>query len=319
MFKSIGVAIVAFAAIVALFRVALPPPRSQLTPKLDRFRQSADHYTTVFVGASVVYRHIDPMLFDTELRRAAIPSRSFNLGAPAMTFGEAEYWVRKVLSWHPARLKYLIIDATLVQLEATENLLSARFIAWHDLPATRLSIATTLASSHPLATRSKFVVGDVRALLYNATAVGAVSQTWTETEDYLVGNEGFAPLGLLGSPQELERQARLRTHLNRYLRRVNELRTSEPDYPDEDRRMLSLIVDECRSHGVTPIVISAPVLWNSRIDVNAPVFDFRDPDRYPELYDLAFRFDEEHLNAQGAQLYTSLVAKRFIEWANAVR
>ena len=55
------------------------------------------------------------------------------------------------------------------------------------------------------------------------------------------------------------------------------------------------------------------LVWAAENDVVSTLLRFDDPERYPELYDPALRFDRHHLSKEGARLYTAEVARRILE------
>ena len=49
---------------------------------------------------------------------------------------------------------------------------------------------------------------------------------------------------------------------------------------------------------------------------DVPILDLGRPDLYPQLYDRSLWLDSYHLNAQGAQLFSRLLAQQLIAWAH---
>ena len=47
------------------------------------------------------------------------------------------------------------------------------------------------------------------------------------------------------------------------------------------------------------------------------VVDLCSPVKFPELYELRYRVDSSHLNPDGAQVFTRILAERFLEFATA--
>ncbi len=45
-----------------------------------------------------------------------------------------------------------------------------------------------------------------------------------------------------------------------------------------------------------------------------PLLSFNDPDACAELYDPDLRYDMQHLNEKGAQLFTGRLAQELIKW-----
>lgn len=85
------------------------------------------------------------------------------------------------------------------------------------------------------------------------------------------------------------------------------------------RRRLALLEE----HGLAPLhvvlatdeVEDQPYLLAREADLE--LWAFCDPERYPELYAPEHRFDDDHLDHEGAQLLTRLLARRFADMLDA--
>jgi hypothetical protein len=81
---------------------------------------------------------------------------------------------------------------------------------------------------------------------------------------------------------------------------------------------LAELISEIRAAGAQPIFVICPGL-NPRANFSAapgnlPLFAFNDPNRYPALFKAVVHYDAEHLNKQGAVIFTSLLASSFSEY-----
>jgi hypothetical protein len=119
-------------------RRVLPAPRDTVVAaKLEGLASRADEVDTLFVGSSLTYRHVDPALFDARTTAAGRPTRSYNLGAPAMGLLEMRWLLEQVAALDLPRLRWVFLDPHGLGLELPdENRESARAIAWHDPAAT---------------------------------------------------------------------------------------------------------------------------------------------------------------------------------------
>jgi hypothetical protein len=147
-----GLACLALAA--AGLRALLPLPRDTVVAaKLEGLRERAADVDTLFVGSSLVYRHVDPARFDQLTAAAGRPTRSYNLGAPGLGLLELRWLLRQVAELPTGSLRWVFLDPYALGLELPdENRESARVIAWHDPAATwdavRLVRAADLDPDH---------------------------------------------------------------------------------------------------------------------------------------------------------------------------
>ena len=51
-----------------------------------------------------------------------------------------------------------------------------------------------------------------------------------------------------------------------------------------------------------------------KIQPGLPCFNFASPECYPEFYRKENRFDEGHLNPQGAELFTRRLVEQLVDW-----
>ena len=315
-------AAVAFVAVTAGVGRLLPVP-SDLDEKLDYFRAHASSYSVVFLGSSVVYRQIDPNLFDRELGNAGARSRSFNFGAPGMENGEADHLVHEIFSARPNQLRYLFLDVSLPSLGLGDPR-TARFAAWHSVPATAHSLGAIWRARAAPGVALVAAWNDVRGFLHRATRAGYLSEIVdSSTSDMAAADGGFVPLDVAHEGAKRRRHGRFVREATRWLERRDQLVTEQPAVGPEARyqnELIARIAEECRAHGVVLLLVRAPSIEEKQAIVSdAPLFDFQDPIRYPELYQLSARFDGDHLNRVGAAIYTKLLAQRFAEWLRAVR
>jgi hypothetical protein len=85
------------------------------------------------------------------------------------------------------------------------------------------------------------------------------------------------------------------------------------------RRRLALL----EAHGLEPLhvvmatdeVEDQPYLLAREADLE--LWAFCDPERYPELYAVDHRYDDDHLDRDGARLLTRLLAQRFADMLDA--
>jgi hypothetical protein len=84
------------------------------------------------------------------------------------------------------------------------------------------------------------------------------------------------------------------------------------------------VIQMLKKHGIQVTLLHAPqyahwsygVAWaqgySSRCIPGVPLFDFSNPDEYPQFFDLIYRADTDHLNSLGVPLYTDAIARKLL-------
>ena len=328
-FLNVACFIATFIAVCGAVRVSRPFPEVVgIYPKWLYFAKHKDEYDVLFIGSSRFYHQIIPRQFDRRIAatRPERPTRSFNFGYDAMWPPESFYMLRRILKLKPARLDWVIIDALgiVASLEA-ENRDTQRTAHWHDWRHTRIAWEAVLDMPLSALRKWRLLVGHGSLLFTQLTNQGIGAQwltyefgiekrkkasRWVPPKAW-ADSEGYAaePKIALFGPA-----------LKKYERAVAKMRQGIPEIPARPafRRSLAHIVDEVKQAGMHPILVIPPsvdVRENfTRLPPGVPVWRYNDPNRFPELYEAANRFDDAHLNHDGAQIFTDLLAKDFVQY-----
>ncbi len=167
----------AFLVTGALLRAVLPPPpETPLETKLDHLREHRG-YDVLFVGSSSVYRHVDPALFDELTAAAGRPTRSYNLGVPAMSGLETLHALRRVLDLDLPELRWVVLDARHPgYMLAGENHLTSRVASWHDLPTTWWAVRLVADAPETVAWKLDQLRRHLTAFAYRTGNVGRLRE-----------------------------------------------------------------------------------------------------------------------------------------------
>ncbi len=324
-----------FCACNYLLEKAYPSPLPELIQsKLDHFREHKDEYDVVFIGSSMIQRHIIPSEFDRRMKKQGHEVRSFNFGIPAMRFHEADLVIDRLLSVNSKQLKWLVIEVR-ASKEAFDkrNWFSERYIHWHTPSVTLSVIADTLGQDQSFAVKAEFVLGHMEHMLIRSFHVGAgrsvvrevplFHRLFPKEERQRIGKQGFISLDRrlrAGGGRIRRRRARFLKHQESFQQRVEVAREKTKEKPwlkeSDKRRRLDQAI-RVRKAGIDPIFFVGPVLEARGIARLAAendlitLFAYNDPERYPNLYDLDHRFDRYHVNSKGARILTRLVARDF--------
>jgi hypothetical protein len=308
-----------FAGAVFALHLLIPPVVTLREAKLAAFDQERDQYRLLFLGTSIVHRQIIPELFDRELSARGVAMRSFNLGLMGADAGEVYQVLEQVLRRPPARLAYLVIDGRMAEPNP-ENLDTWRYLSWHTPSATAADIRSLWRSDLSPGPKLAAVGSDVQAFARMMLLVGGAWRLWRNANPAaFVGPRGYYPLDWYPNGAPLHQ--RFLSSLDAYREHLARI-AAVPPIPDASsysRVVLAAMLDLARRHGLRVVVILAPLPEPARLfAVDAPTVSFRDQRQYPQLYAVENHFDELHLNARGAQVYTRLVAERLLPLLDAV-
>jgi len=250
---------------------------------------------------------------------------SFNFGHDAMWPPESYYMLRKLLALHPRHLRWVFIDCTAVHTAVDERLVfTKRFAYWHDLRHTALVWRTIAAEPLPWSDRVRRWTAHGAPLLRNWTNTGAGAEflglqlgtikrkkplqemshrAWAAVEGY----EPEPDVAMTGDT------------LADFQAAVADFRADLPPQPIGPvfRQALEEVIAEVRAAGAQPVLILTPTLKEKEnftgLPEGVPVLRFQDPNEFPELFDPAHCYDNEHLNHAGVQIFTDLLASRFAD------
>lgn len=337
------------ARLAARIEGPLPFPDHLWHRKLDALVAAAERggVDTVVVGSSLVYRHVDPFVFDRTMAEAGRPTRSFNLGLPGMTPHELDLIVDRLCELDPEGLRSVWISPPWLSLETRPSPRGPREVNVHD-PERLLVIARLIAASE-LSLPDKLSVGLAHAVVSarNVLRVGmgyedlrrrlagtasdrerAAAEADAELREMLGPHgDGFEALVVSGDDKLLLRRASIWAKGGKrdFLRALRERRRDGPPdvaVPGGLDALLERLATRVRGAGWEPVFFTHPLVSPDQPDAQyvhlwrppdgSLVLDLSDPERYPELFDLDLHFDLMHLNAPGAQLFTERLAHAYL-------
>ncbi|HED66060.1 MAG TPA: hypothetical protein ENJ09_10965 [Planctomycetes bacterium] len=312
---------------------------------LDRaFDRVRDEVDLVFLGSSRFYRGVNPRIFDKRVRNRGGEElaglRSFNLSLNGMGMVESIERVRELLESNPARLRWIVLELTdLDPVYLERNRMGPRMVAWHSARATidalrvvwstdrslRSKFEESLAHLAEFGTRMSGRGAGPRAVLrlagIESPFIDAPNFNGYETREQQLAwgkawktAAGAGATRGAGDPDEEEAE--------RHRREVEERRASAPkDLPPAHAAVLGELVELCRTRGVEPIFVLAPVSGPNRLariaqraGVLPTLFAYNVPREHPELFQRALFRDESHYNDDGARVFSRALADDFLAW-----
>ncbi|HWB11753.1 MAG TPA: hypothetical protein VG826_21155 [Pirellulales bacterium] len=310
---------------IVVGRVLGEPRAEALEAKWRDFENGADEYDVVFIGTSHVQRHVDPRRVDEVLTARGIIARSYNFGLPKMSILEGLELVERLERRRPRRLKFVVIEPTLY-LYDTDNWASDRAIAGHDWRNTALAIRLTWSSE---ARRQAGFWGKVASIrphvlsflcryfnLGRGWLVFSQAKESPEREgsaDVPVSDSrGFAALPNVPPPAGGE--------LGEWQRRFLRFLEIEPDWKGRGLSVAEIayfdwLLERIRQTGAQPVFLLGPKVKRDSHTAavlsthgerygKVPLLNHLRGHGEDDLYQLCYWHDFDHLNADGATLFS---------------
>jgi hypothetical protein len=329
---------VSLAATSALLHAALEarlPPRVTLAApeKLALLERTAP-VDIVFLGTSRVHTDVDPRVVDAQLRDAGLPWRSFNLGVPALTVVEEQrlaFWL-KTLGRPP---RYVLLEPVLHANAELQNASTDRVIAGHDPAATRLLIELAASTDASPLRKLRFIALHLLAFGYDAFNVGKVPRLLVTAAVPAVAAaderpRGFGPVDAGPASDDPHRALMSSGEALRMLREACRLEGGGASLPEAQAEAMRRLLETVRSLGAVPVFLLPPRFdWDAeggRTVINrsavhrflrtharelpaVPILRYDDPNQVPELFEPRLWFDSNHLNSEGARIFSERLGR----------
>lgn len=305
-----------------------------------------DQYDTIFTGSSRVNFQVLPSIFDEALAAAGKPTRSFNAGLLGMRPPEQGYFLDEVLKQPRKKLRYVLIELTSLEARTpASRRTSARFMAWHDLPRMRLITIWMRAEWAALATgfhatdhhrthwsdlwepmtvwfshfgpfckntlnlgRASFL-GDIWIIAPRKRA-----KEFGKFRSLGEKRDGWLPYdGARETMNEKERAAYLETYEARLAKPAEHFHDPASDAAIEAMRQAVLKAGATPIFFVPPMTTDRHYLPPPEMAQHMTIWNFSDPQRYPQLFLPEHRLDYIHMNTAGGKVFTRALAERFAE------
>ena len=331
----IAVFLAGFSATSLAIGARFPLPHDFLMQnKMDEFRRSANPYNLIFLGPSTTYRHFNAELFDQRLAAAGHLIHSYNMGAPAMHICEGQYLLRRLLAMKSQHIDWVLLDLDLSIDKFGHNPESRRYIAWHDLKATGCDMRTILSSDRHVIEKLKRLYFTVKAAVFRFSNAGVFSKLAgdrimppapsIEERDYLtLARQGFMPLDKESDSSFPKRNRKFLAQTDVFQQNVQQLQDLTLPYKPPPETITNILfrekfLDFLDANAVNTYFYITPSWGQDESYLNFAsektkrrILALNDIHRYPELYDLDYRFDLHHLNNNGASVLTMMAAEQF--------
>lgn len=320
----------------SLFLDRVVPEPQFMRSELDYFSEHKDEFELLFLGSSVIRRGIIPREFDARLSELGHEVKSFNLAIPGMRAHELNYFLKQILALKPTRLRWIVMELDRFNpIIQEENQLAARMVYWHDMPQTLLALESVRLEQGSIL--KQLEAAKVHTVLLGAklSHIGRgpdwfveLREGWkAQTDKTLIENRGWVPftseeLAGLGDSMVAQNRRMLLKDPEWYAREVQALRESNQNLSSSEGFNFKAFEDRmarAEEAGIKLIHVLPPqldllphihqALENGELQ---PTLDYHHPDRFPEFYKIEHHFDRNHLNLQGAQLWSRRLAEDFV-------
>jgi hypothetical protein len=304
--------------------------------KLAHLAAHRGEYDTLFLGSSRMESHIIPALFDRLTAQQGASTKSFNFGVPGMCTPQDAYLLDRILETKPRDIRWVFVE-----LQSVETVIPPGYrdtmeqVYWHDWPRFTLLCRRFIAATSRRRRADQW--REMRKLwpsmwdhtwqfanrMTNLGRGAILLNRWVGLEPSppmrreLLGEngDGYRPTEIPRPPTAQETAA-----LESNLQKQRAVPASRDPRDSATQLALDRIVARIRQAGATPVLVIPPNATRGSYFYPSPqsaaqliILDFWSAQKYPELYDLQYRVDTSHLTPAGAEIFTRLLAERFLE------
>jgi hypothetical protein len=296
------------------------------------FYSIKNNYNTIFLGSSRTFRHINPAVFDSILNSRNIPVKSFNFGTPATYYPECFYILNKLVD-NNNHLQYVFLELQQVNDIGKINLFASKTYYYLNLKyldfVTQYAIFSQMNLLHKLSFTGKYYL----AYLYKLFAgkYNAILQKQSSGKYVLGKNKnGFLSLDehinlktaeykeinnnrkkLLKDTLALKKRAEI--SVNQFSNKTAYNNAFFTNY-------LINLVNQLAQNNIHLYFIIPPRLKSyhefislQNSEIANRIIQLADASEFPMFYQFKYSFDIGHLNEQGANIYTQILAEKFIK------
>jgi hypothetical protein len=343
---NLGIFFAALAASAAILGRCLPFPEvPRVREKLEFLAKHGDDYDVLFVGSSQVNWQVMPSIFDRAVGEQGIPVRSFNAGIWGMMSPEDGYFLDEVLRRPNGRLRWVILELMPLSSRNYQDLAGTRReMYWHDGARTQLltkrfvsECVAAVRGSKPFSGAAQDCfqsfghwLGNLSLYFKNSVHLGRgvnmlrrTLRLPVEKED---GSDNKTPVKDGNDSPKGGPPLSGQSLLNYERAYANYIARGEDRYDSGDPASWAALrakLDRLLKKNITPILIIPATVSPERYlprqaaEQSLIVWDFSDPQKYPEFYAAHHRRDWVHLNQPGSEIWTEVLARRFVETMQA--
>lgn len=310
-----------------------------LHTKLTFYDEHQDKYNAVFIGGSLVYRHVNSKMIDSIAQANDFDFRSFNAGGDGIAYLKQARIMDDLLKDPNPNVEYMFMTLSSTSRFRFLNLHTKRFLTWQRPIDTWRAIQVSMTMPMSLRIRLKTSWFYIIALIENTLNIGlltdAIEYLNHPEENYSAislgpNEDGFLPYDLQekiqyeeGSWEEDLQMHMIKSH-HTYKSKAgrrdsitakiqHEFETYNPNKVIQPMvKGYERLIKKCADKGIKLIVIMPPKT-RENYDAIIPVFDqlpeankinLADPRLFPEYYNPDNCYNFHHLNWKGANIFS---------------
>lgn len=304
-----------------------------------------DDFNAIYLGGSLIYRHIDPVVMDSVAGEYGLEFNSYNYGVDGNGYLKMKTTLEEILKEPSPELKYVFTSLSNSAIFLRLNMHTKKFVSWWTWKDIAHAIRLTWQLDMPAKRKAKFTYFYLVTLVENRLNFGLmtdaiqfhIKKDGSYDESFLGMNaDGFYPYHYQAQRQlmsqawedSLMKVSRI-TYLTDTVRREAMLQENIRQFQETDpgSKAIDLMVktyqdmiDQCAEKGIKLIVVMPPRIRES-YEVFIPTFErlpeanrisLASPLEYPEFYDVNYSYNFHHLDLNGAHLYSKALAEEFL-------
>lgn len=302
---------------------------NEISDKRSYLLQNSSSFNTIFLGSSKTQNQILPQLFDERAAENGLSIHSYNFGVGGLTPLESLNIYENLLCKDSLHFKYAFIELDWIATIKYENLNVARSFYWLTSANYSYSVNSILRSSVPFPRRAWGLFHYSLGYVENMLNVGKVQevikfQTHTRSQrfrehDSNVIHHGFIPITHKQDTLQKKLYDEVISSSRMCVENLNSLRAGNLSRPFLNR--LEQLISVSKKRGIDVYFIM-PLQWKYYQYVElmpvinalkeAKVICLFDVDKYKDIYSPDHFADPNHLNSNGAALYTEQLFKDFL-------
>ena len=299
------------------------PSRSEKLEIINRFTESTN---VAAFGSSHIETAFDPRVFDNQAHKNGLPLKSINLAIGGGNHPEQVLMAKKFMEKKSTRSEKK--SSQLIILEITNgvtfppiNRYTSRAINVYDFETTKLSFKLKKLTGSDLEKSVGQKLVALNSFILNSLNTGMLSS-------YIFINKKFDPEKLYENLKDDKRGYHVSNHKigddeAKVIKRIN----TEKFRNINHEKIIEILLKEKNSSNYSFLFVAAPLLENKydkecvkypeKINIQkneVPIFNFSCKEENPELFESNNWSDPAHLNSNGAQILSTLLANKVTKW-----